>query len=58
VGKSANILIREFDDPQLVSQQFALKYGLTEQLREILEEQIRFNMNKVIKSQAASKKRP
>ena len=37
-GKSANILIREGDDPYQVSLSFANKYGLNEQLRDILEE--------------------
>lgn len=37
-GHSANILIRERDDPSQVSFDFARKYGLSEQLREILEE--------------------
>lgn len=37
-GKSANILIRENDDPRAVSREFAQLHGISDQLREILEE--------------------
>ena len=47
-GKWANILLREHDDPRTVSYEFALKHGLSEQLRDILEEQIRINMERVL----------
>jgi hypothetical protein len=47
-GKSVNIVIRENDDPLLVSVDFANRYGLSDQLREILEEQIRLNMRRVL----------
>lgn len=35
-GRSANILIREHDSPADVAMRFALKHGLSEQLRDIL----------------------
>jgi hypothetical protein len=47
-GRSAGILIREHDDPHLVSRMFALQHNLPEQLREILEDQIRTNMHRVL----------
>lgn len=52
-GRTANILIREHDDPHIVSRQFAIHHGLSEQLREILEEQIRFNMVRVLSQRQA-----
>lgn len=37
-GRSATILIREHDSPADVALQFALRHGLNEQLRDILED--------------------
>jgi hypothetical protein len=43
-GQQESILIREDDDPNLLAYEFSQIHGINEQLREILAEQIRANM--------------
>ena len=49
-GDTANILIREGDDPRELAADFARKHGIhSEQLRDLLAEQIQVNMEAVLK---------
>ena len=44
-GETANILIREGDDPAQLAEDFANKHGImSEQLKELLAEQIKLNV--------------
>ena len=43
-GQQANILIRENDDPYELASNFAEQHGINEQLKELLAEQIKLNM--------------
>ncbi|CDW91726.1 UNKNOWN [Stylonychia lemnae] len=51
-GTSQSILIRENDDPFILASQFAQQYGINEQLRDLLAEQIRVNIDSVIQEDA------
>ena len=43
-GQNENLLIREGDSPRDLAAKFARKYGIGDQLTELLAEQIRLNM--------------
>jgi hypothetical protein len=48
-GETANILIREGDDPVQLAEDFAKKHGImSEQLKELLAEQIKLNVEAVL----------
>ena len=48
-GETANILIREGDDPAQLAEDFANKHGImSEQLKELLAEQIKLNVEAVL----------
>lgn len=47
-GQQENILIRENDDPHQLATDFAMVHGIDQQLRDLLSEQIRANMESVI----------
>ena len=48
-GETANILIREGDDPVQLAEDFANKHGImSEQLKELLAEQIKLNVEAVL----------
>ena len=51
-GEQANIVIREGDDPFQLACEFAERHGIkSEQLRDLLAEQIQINMEGVLKEE-------
>lgn len=51
-GETADILIREGDDPRYLAQEFAARHGIhSEQLVELLAEQIQVNLEAVLKEE-------
>ena len=43
-GRNENIVVREHDTPRSLANEFAKKHEISDQLRELLSEQIRLNI--------------